>query len=687
MRARNGNRFHQARRALVRLLCGLLGSVFLCLASAAFHKAQAATANLPTDGEEVDLKGFIEVMPDPQSRLSIEQVKARTDEFEPLTGYYNAGQTGGVTWFHLRLHQPVDGHQSWRLLANPPFLTDIQLWAISDDGHTLIRQARSGMSVPIEQRPLALPVLAIPLGLKAGQTADIYIRLRSEAASILRLELRTPESLQLHASWMALFSGLVAGICSFTFFTSLIHFLWLKDKTFFWYCVFLLGAGTLNLFHTGGIAVLLPASLPQLATAIGLGSVPVSLCAFFIFLHHSLDIKGQSPRIYRLQRLVIALGALGGLSLIFVSFHSVAWYFGGLLILGVWSALYAGLRIAARGDRAALLITCAFFTSVLGSTVSALRAIGILDPGFLVEQAQTMAFLVQILLMSFGLAARLKGVTRDRLLAEEAARLTAEQSGSRALELVHQRTGELVAAKAELEMALVLERAALRQHAHFIDMISHEYRTPLAILSSSLETLMLEAPATPAASGATHGMTSALRRLRDIFETGLRQLGAENPTVQSRFENIAIVEMLIGVVEEARASYPDCRIDLSHDLPPSARLRADAHLLKVALMNLVTNACRFSASNELVTVEATGRSGRIIITVSDNGIGIPADELTKVTQKYFRARNGRSRTGSGLGLTIVERVARLHEGQLSLESREGAGTRARLTLPSSSPRH
>jgi signal transduction histidine kinase len=355
--------------------------------------------------------------------------------------------------------------------------------------------------------------------------------------------------------------------------------------------------------------------------------------------------------------------------------------FGILLLSGVWSALYAGIRTALSGDRTALLITSAFSSSVLGSTVSAFRAMGMIEPGFLVEQAQPLAFLAQVLLMSIGLAARLKNLTHGQLLAEEAARLTAEQAGTWALELARHRTGQLAEAKAELEIALAQERAALRQHAYFIDMISHEYRTPLAILSSNLDTLMLDESETPAVTAATQGMKTALRRLRDIFETGLRQLGAEAPTPQSRFETIPVINMLIAVVEEARAGYPDCRIDLTHNLPPSARLRADAALLKVALLNLVANACRFSPAQELVTMEASLGTEHLTITVSDRGIGIPADEISRVTEKYYRASNSRTLPGSGLGLAIVERVARLHDGQISLTSHEGAGTTARLVLP------
>lgn len=668
-------------RSLWRWLAPLSGALLTAFCLALSRPSSAQTVLLPTAGGSVELAGFIDALHDPAGQLGIDEVRRLVGDFKPVEGNYNAGQTGGATWFHLKLEQPAGSHQNWDLLVNPPYLTDLEIWSISRDGKILVGPARTGLSVPTSQRPLDLPVLAVPLGLTSGVGADIFIRLRSDVASILRLELRSPESLQLHASWMALFSGLLAGVCGFALFTSLIHYVWMRDRTFLWYCIFLAGSGALQLLHTGGISTLMPSGFPRLPTLIGLSGVPVSLSAFFLFLHHLIDIRGRFPLIYRLQRLVILLSIAGGVLLPFAGFHAMAPLFGILLLSGVWSGLYAGLRIALGGDRTALLITTAFSSSVLGSTVSAFRAMGLIEPGFLVEQAQPLAFLVQVLLMSIGLAARLKNLTHGRLLAEEAARLTAEQAGTWALELARQRTGQLAEAKAELEIALAQERAALRQHAHFIDMISHEYRTPLAILGSNLDTLMLDESEIPAVTAATQGMKTALRRLRDIFETGLRQLGAEAPTPQSRFETIPVIDMLIAVVEEARAGYPHCRIDLSHNLPPSARLRADAALLKVALLNLVANACRFSPPQELVTVEASLGTEHLTITVSDRGIGIPADEISRVTEKYYRASNSRTLPGSGLGLAIVERVARLHEGQIALTSHEGAGTTARLVLP------
>ena len=104
------------------------------------------------------------------------------------------------------------------------------------------------------------------------------------------------------------------------------------------------------------------------------------------------------------------------------------------------------------------------------------------------------------------------------------------------------------------------------------------------------------------------------------------------------------------------------------------RFSMDADLITGVLINLVDNAC--SAGAKHVTVSARER----VISVSDDGCGIPPKIVEKVTQPFFRADKARSRRGghAGLGLALAERVAQLHGAQLSIESREGCGTTVSL---------
>jgi len=99
--------------------------------------------------------------------------------------------------------------------------------------------------------------------------------------------------------------------------------------------------------------------------------------------------------------------------------------------------------------------------------------------------------------------------------------------------------------------------------------------------------------------------------------------------------------------------------------------------------NLIDNAIKYSAERKRISVHTETADGMAVITIADQGIGITADDLGRVFEKFFRGRSGRS--GSGLGLAIAERVVRAHGGTISIASEVGRGTTVTVRLPPTNP--
>jgi two-component system sensor histidine kinase SenX3 len=132
----------------------------------------------------------------------------------------------------------------------------------------------------------------------------------------------------------------------------------------------------------------------------------------------------------------------------------------------------------------------------------------------------------------------------------------------------------------------------------------------------------------------------------------------------------------------AAAEHRDVKVDLQEPDPPVAFI-GDRRQLVSATYNLLENAVKFSYDGGTVVFGTTTDDDTITITVEDHGIGIPARDLNRIFERFYRVDQGRSREsgGTGLGLSIVRHVAANHHGRVEVDSREGEGSIFRLVLP------
>ena len=220
--------------------------------------------------------------------------------------------------------------------------------------------------------------------------------------------------------------------------------------------------------------------------------------------------------------------------------------------------------------------------------------------------------------------------------------------------------------------------ASLR--ADFVSAVTHELKTPLANLRAINETLV--------SGRATTDMMREYAQMGIGETTRLTRL-VDNLLAYSRITDVADVYSfeavsVPAVVERSLQGFKAAleresftlRVIMPDDLP---QVRADRHALGLLLNNLIDNAIRYSKDVRTLTI--TARGGRnVTIEVADGGIGIAADELPRVTRRFFRGRSS-TVSGSGLGLAIVERIVADHGGQMHIQSTEGQGTTVSVTLP------
>ena len=243
-------------------------------------------------------------------------------------------------------------------------------------------------------------------------------------------------------------------------------------------------------------------------------------------------------------------------------------------------------------------------------------------------------------------------------------------------------TRRLALEKQRVEAALAAEREAIRQNLNFIDMISHEYRTPLAVLSSSLDILEETSP-DDRRSVHLQRMRKSTHRLLNLFETSLKKRRLDSSQVQVVKTAIDLSQIGRSVADYTQRTHPDHKIIVDLDENECFEIKADPDLLNIALVNLLDNACKYSKPGSSVRLTFARTARDFTIEVIDQGMGIDAEEKVHVFEKYYRSSKVGSVTGSGVGLFLVKNIVELHGGSINLYAPLLGGTRVSIVLPES----
>jgi two-component system phosphate regulon sensor histidine kinase PhoR len=219
----------------------------------------------------------------------------------------------------------------------------------------------------------------------------------------------------------------------------------------------------------------------------------------------------------------------------------------------------------------------------------------------------------------------------------------------------------------------------------FIANVSHELRTPLTAIQGYLETLL--GGALEEREHARRFVEIAFRHterlgrlLNDLTDLSNIELGK----VSLRLAPTPLRPIVDSVLELVAAKARDGEVTLTAEVSEVIHVQADHDRLVQVLINLVDNAVKYTPAGGSVTVRARpSADGRIEVSVSDTGIGIPRADLPRITERFYRVDKARSRElgGTGLGLAIVKHLVLAHGGDLAIDSAEGRGTTVRVLLP------
>lgn len=627
----------------------------------------------------------VEILVDPQGRLTLDDVRGpAAGAFVPVRGSsVNLGYVRDAVWLRLTIRARKAG--SLYLSMTPNIVDRL-------DVHVPPANAPPGEPATYrmgDHRPLAAPLSALDEVVPLRLQADAPVRIHVRAAAVntvmsLQFALHSPEEHSWRTALTGLLSGAWFGGMAILLVIQLIfhhydrrpHYLLLAVSTFMAMLIYFgtLGLSRVFLFPQGGIG-------NDVFTA---GASWLGITASVLAGRSILDVRRTAPR---LDIVFVAAALTGPVGLGFVLagqnmlFGPVA---HAIMVAMTSIGAIHGLRTVDRADASTRLRAAAFVVLWAGVLLLVLQRAGVGEIPDWVANSYATALIVHTVLLTGALAERLRSAEALNAAMRETALGAARTAESRANALVEERTRELAAAKRVAEDALEAEREAQRRQVRFMEVISHQSRTPLATIRTEVANIEFSLPpGDDAGRKRLARMRRGIARLVEVLEVNLARSRLQGPA----FEPVFRTEPAARLAREAAARardllHADIRLAVSPDAD-EARVRADGDMVIIALLNLLENAAKFARPEVrapiVLSVERDGDA--VLLRVEDQGIGIAATDLDRVFEARFRGSNVGSSPGTGTGLSLVARVAALHGGEVSLASAIGRGTTATLLIP------
>lgn len=632
-------------RLLLPLLC--LVMTLMPQGASAFVPALQTHSGTP----RISLEGRLAHFADASGKLPFEAISQADfvrDHFVILSDFRSLGYDTQTHWFHFQLSEK-DGVPSRRVLVvGTPELEELDVWVERTDGG--FNTFALGYNRPYSNRPLGTRLFALPVDTFPGM--QVYFRVRTNNAINVHAELSQPDVFTGDETRGNFLQGLYFGILLIAAALYAILGARLRDAVMAAYAGYVASQLLFHLGATGYLPVLLAGQSAWLMDGLPRIGWLGGAISIVLMWDQLLDLKRERPRIHLLYLFTVALHLA---LLFFVVMPSLvtsatlvvvklANYLAGLNFI---IAMVLLVQVWRRSRRAQWLIyLLAFVIPALGTLINTATNQGVLPWNVATANFYQIAALVHVLVMSYGLALRLRQLQHDKAAAEQ-------------------------------EATIVSRRAD--EQRHFVAMLSHEFGNPLAAIDRAAQMVQINMPGLePKDAQRLAVIRSNATTLSGFVDRFLMTEALDNGALALSRRQYHIRELMEETVRQqddtARA-----RIDLRGC--PAGMFEVDFTLIGVAIGNLLTNALRYSLPDSAVEIGATLDDAGLRIRVADSGPGLNAEELENLGAPYFRGTTSFGKKGSGLGYHFTRRIVEAHGGTLTARSEAGAGLEVEIFLP------
>ena len=659
-------------KSLLWFLCGMLLFAQGALARTTQEPAPLRAMSL---GWDIPLQR----LDDPTGLLTVDDVLTQQDagiRWHTMEHNLNAGYNSPVVWLRFKVPQPTSGNEPVWLLGDPPFLDSVVLYQ-EDEATGVWLAQRSGDHVPARFKPALRQHL---FKLETGKWALLRIQTTS-AMQFWGDIFPTSQTLGAQLAANEITMGLYFGAT-----TALLLAIWAAVGIFRTYNLYALAAlGTFSAIHVFNVRGYANLWMPESWTvwsshAVGIGAFGMAATVAWQ-IREQLTRDTQYLRTDHALLVLIAINVLGIVSVPLGFYGTVAWVnLASLVGSDIVAATLCLIAIRKRQRRTqhALLLT-AYLAHLVGSMPTTAVLIGLIHWKLDITsiwQFQTFIFTALIAGAVFvGLVLRFRQSekSKDKAIASLA------RSEHELEDKIEQRTRELSLAQIRLKHALESERELRCEQRQFFQMISHEFRTPLAVVdSAAAEQQSFPSSELSTQTDRAKQIRRACRRLSSLVDSCLISERLDSAGFALHVAPANVSAMLEHAAQLVHWS-PRHRLHLFMESAPTEWV-CDEMLVRIALSNLVDNAVKHASEGEIFVAARKNEAGLLEISVADEGSGMSLEVMSRIFQQFEQGNRTDQNKGFGLGLWVSRRVARLHGGDVTVESQQGHGACFTLTL-------
>ena len=659
-------------KSLLWFLCGMLLFAQGALARTTQEPAPLRAMSL---GWDVPLQR----LDDPTGLLTVDDVLTQQDagiRWHTMEHNLNAGYNSPVVWLRFKVPQPTSGNEPVWLLGDPPFLDSVVLYQ-EDEATGVWLAQRSGDHVPARFKPALRQHL---FKLETGKWALLRIQTTS-AMQFWGDIFPTSQTLGAQLAANEITMGLYFGAT-----TALLLAIWAAAGIFRTYNLYALAAlGTFSAIHVFNVRGYANLWMPESWTvwsshAVGIGAFGMAATVAWQ-IREQLTRDTQYLRTDRALLVLIAINVLGIVSVPLGFYGTVAWVnLASLVGSDIVAATLCLIAIRKRQRRTqhALLLT-AYLAHLVGSMPTTAVLIGLIHWKLDITsiwQFQTFIFTALIagaVFVGLVLRYRQSELSKDKAIASLA------KSEHELEDKIEQRTRELSLAQIRLKHALESERELRCEQRQFFQMISHEFRTPLAVVdSAAAEQQSFPSSELSTQTDRAKQIRRACRRLSSLVDSCLISERLDSAGFALHVAPANVSAMLEHAAQLVHWS-PRHRLHLFMESAPTEWV-CDETLVRIALSNLVDNAVKHASEGEIFVAARKNEAGLLEISVADEGSGMSLEVMSRIFQQFEQGNRTDQNKGFGLGLWVSRRVARLHGGDVTVESQQGHGACFTLTL-------